>query len=82
MFIRGTGRGLESIIRHYAITWKSCRPYSDESFGLEIRSTRAIRQKRFSKASEKESGAFLALSVHIDETRETEKIIPESPFPC
>ena len=51
-------------------------------FRSRIRSTRAIRQKRFSKASEKESGAFLALSVHIDETRETEKIIPESPFPC
>lgn len=51
-------------------------------FRSRIRSTRAIRQKRFSKASEKESGAFLALSLHIDETRETEKIIPESPFPC
>lgn len=36
VFIRGTGRGLESIIRHYAITWKSWRPYSDESFALEF----------------------------------------------
>lgn len=36
VFIRGTGRGLESIIRHYAITWKSWCPYSDESFALEF----------------------------------------------